>query len=148
MKSFDKYSRHTVLGEVRIPLKQLSFSCQVEMLKDLQPPQKVRLPWPCFQVFLCKSFYKGRKSFTPQKNKKIKIKIKFINQVGKPILSFMSICECESGCVCSCGCVHMCLCVRTSETRCMFWVNTTNSFRNWCYWGHVKHISPFGWNIY
>ncbi|XP_075898785.1 synaptotagmin-2 isoform X2 [Nelusetta ayraudi] len=40
VRDFDNFSRQTVLGEVRIPLEQLNISYPIEMLKDLQPPQK------------------------------------------------------------------------------------------------------------
>ncbi|AWP08900.1 putative synaptotagmin-2-like [Scophthalmus maximus] len=37
---FDKFSRHTVLGEVRVPLGQLNISRPLELHRDLQRPQK------------------------------------------------------------------------------------------------------------
>ncbi|KAM4572557.1 synaptotagmin-5 [Odontesthes bonariensis] len=40
VRDFDKYSRHTVLGEVRIPLGQLNISYPLELQEDLQIPQK------------------------------------------------------------------------------------------------------------
>ncbi|KAM7396202.1 hypothetical protein PAMP_019259 [Pampus punctatissimus] len=40
VRDFDKFSRHTVLGEVRVPLGQLNISYPLELQKDLQTPQK------------------------------------------------------------------------------------------------------------
>lgn len=40
VRDFDKFSRHTVLGEVRIPLGQLNISYPLELQEDLQIPQK------------------------------------------------------------------------------------------------------------
>lgn len=37
---FDKFSRHTVLGEVRVPLGQLNISYPLELQEDLKIPQK------------------------------------------------------------------------------------------------------------
>ncbi|XP_069385103.1 synaptotagmin-2 isoform X2 [Paralichthys olivaceus] len=41
--NFDKFSRHTVLGEVRVPLGQLNVSYPLELHEDLQIPQKDRV---------------------------------------------------------------------------------------------------------
>ncbi|XP_070828618.1 synaptotagmin-2 isoform X2 [Chaetodon trifascialis] len=41
VRDFDKYSRNTVLGEVRVPLGQLNISYPLELQEDLQIPQKV-----------------------------------------------------------------------------------------------------------
>ncbi|XP_040893348.1 synaptotagmin-2 [Toxotes jaculatrix] len=40
VRDFDKFSRHTVLGEVRVPLGQLNISYPLELQEDLQIPQK------------------------------------------------------------------------------------------------------------
>uniref|UniRef100_UPI0037E7833A synaptotagmin-5 n=1 Tax=Semicossyphus pulcher TaxID=241346 RepID=UPI0037E7833A len=40
VRDFDKFSRHTVLGEVRVPLGQLNISYPLELNEDLQIPQK------------------------------------------------------------------------------------------------------------
>ncbi|KAM7413937.1 hypothetical protein PAMA_018976 [Pampus argenteus] len=40
VRDFDKFSRHTVLGEVRVPLGQLNILYPLELQKDLQTPQK------------------------------------------------------------------------------------------------------------
>nr|XP_046251124.1 synaptotagmin-2 isoform X2 [Scatophagus argus] len=40
VKDFDKFSRHTVLGEVRCPLGQFNISYPLELREDLQIPQK------------------------------------------------------------------------------------------------------------
>ncbi|XP_061578298.1 synaptotagmin-2 isoform X2 [Cololabis saira] len=40
VRDFDKFSRHTVLGEVRIPLGNLNISYPLELQEDLQIPQK------------------------------------------------------------------------------------------------------------
>lgn len=40
VRDFDKFSRHTVLGEVRVPLGQLNISYPLELQDDLQIPQK------------------------------------------------------------------------------------------------------------
>lgn len=40
VRDFDKFSRHTVLGEVRIPLGQLNISYPLELQEDLKLPQK------------------------------------------------------------------------------------------------------------
>ncbi|CAG5958448.1 synaptotagmin-1 isoform 1-T2 [Menidia menidia] len=40
VRDFDKFSRHTVLGEVRVPLGQLDISYPLEIQEDLQTPQK------------------------------------------------------------------------------------------------------------
>ncbi|XP_039990164.1 synaptotagmin-2 [Xiphias gladius] len=40
VRDFDKFSRHTVLGEVRVPLGQLNISYRLELQEDLQIPQK------------------------------------------------------------------------------------------------------------
>ncbi|XP_030587734.1 synaptotagmin-2 [Archocentrus centrarchus] len=40
VRDFDKFSRHTVLGEVRVPLGQLNISYPLELQEDLQTPQK------------------------------------------------------------------------------------------------------------
>lgn len=41
VRDFDKFSRNTVLGEVRVPLGQLNISYPLELQEDLQIPQKV-----------------------------------------------------------------------------------------------------------
>lgn len=41
VKDFDKFSRHSVLGEVRAFLGQLNISYPLELQEDLQMPQKV-----------------------------------------------------------------------------------------------------------
>ncbi|XP_029379783.1 synaptotagmin-2 isoform X2 [Echeneis naucrates] len=40
VRDFDKFSRHTALGEVRVPLRQLNMSYPLELQEDLQIPQK------------------------------------------------------------------------------------------------------------
>lgn len=40
VKHFDKFSRHTVLGEVRVPLGRLNISYPLELQEDLKIPQK------------------------------------------------------------------------------------------------------------
>ncbi|XP_037622549.1 synaptotagmin-2 [Sebastes umbrosus] len=40
VRDFDKFSRHTVLGEVRVPLGQLNISYPLELQEDLKIPQK------------------------------------------------------------------------------------------------------------
>ncbi|KAK7891945.1 hypothetical protein WMY93_023908 [Mugilogobius chulae] len=40
VRNFDEFSRHTALGEVRLPLKELNISTPLELLKELQIPQK------------------------------------------------------------------------------------------------------------
>ncbi|XP_008304728.1 synaptotagmin-2 [Stegastes partitus] len=40
VKDFDKFSRHTVLGEVRLPLRQLNIFYPLELQEELQIPQK------------------------------------------------------------------------------------------------------------
>uniref|UniRef100_A0A3Q3LJ87 C2 domain-containing protein n=1 Tax=Labrus bergylta TaxID=56723 RepID=A0A3Q3LJ87_9LABR len=40
VRDFDRFSRHTVLGEVRVPLGQLNISYPLELQEDLQRPQK------------------------------------------------------------------------------------------------------------
>ncbi|KAF7649633.1 hypothetical protein LDENG_00138460 [Lucifuga dentata] len=40
VRDFDKFSRHTVLGEVRVPVGQLNISYPLELQQDLQIPQK------------------------------------------------------------------------------------------------------------
>ncbi|XP_074534376.1 synaptotagmin-5 [Halichoeres trimaculatus] len=40
VRDFDKFSRHTVLGEVKVPLGQLNISYPLELQEDLQIPQK------------------------------------------------------------------------------------------------------------
>lgn len=40
VRDFDKFSRHTVLGEVKVPLGQLNISYPLELHEDLQIPQK------------------------------------------------------------------------------------------------------------
>ncbi|XP_073328700.1 synaptotagmin-2 [Pagrus major] len=40
VRDFDKFSRHTVLGEVRVPLGKLNISYPLELQEDLQIPQK------------------------------------------------------------------------------------------------------------
>ncbi|XP_043980815.1 synaptotagmin-5 isoform X2 [Gambusia affinis] len=40
VRDFDKFSRHTVLGEVRVPLGKLNISFPLELQEDLQIPQK------------------------------------------------------------------------------------------------------------
>ncbi|XP_068169847.1 synaptotagmin-5 [Antennarius striatus] len=40
VRDFDKFSRQTVLGEVRVPLSQLNISYPVELQEDLQIPKK------------------------------------------------------------------------------------------------------------
>ncbi|XP_071313754.1 synaptotagmin-2 isoform X3 [Trachinotus anak] len=40
VRDFDKFSRYTVLGEVRVPLGQLNISYPLELKEDLQIPQK------------------------------------------------------------------------------------------------------------
>ncbi|XP_071398520.1 synaptotagmin-2-like [Centroberyx affinis] len=40
VRDFDKFSRHMVLGEVRLPLGQLKISYPLEVQEDLQTPQK------------------------------------------------------------------------------------------------------------
>ncbi|KAF7225036.1 synaptotagmin-1 isoform X2 [Nothobranchius furzeri] len=40
VRDFDKFSRHTVLGEVRVPLGQLSITHPLELQEDLRAPQK------------------------------------------------------------------------------------------------------------
>lgn len=42
VRDFDKFSRHTVLGEVRVPLGQLNISYPLELQEDLKIPQKVQ----------------------------------------------------------------------------------------------------------
>lgn len=42
VRDFDKFSRHTVLGEVRVPLGKLNISYPLELQEDLQIPQKVQ----------------------------------------------------------------------------------------------------------
>ncbi|XP_076590022.1 synaptotagmin-2 isoform X2 [Chaetodon auriga] len=41
VRDFDKFSRNTVLGEVRVPLGQLNIAYPLELQEDLQIPQKV-----------------------------------------------------------------------------------------------------------
>ncbi|KAM4734020.1 synaptotagmin-2 [Anableps anableps] len=40
VRDFDKFSRHTVLGEIRVPLGKLNISYPLELQEDLQIPQK------------------------------------------------------------------------------------------------------------
>ncbi|KAK5620508.1 hypothetical protein CRENBAI_022928 [Crenichthys baileyi] len=40
VRDFDRFSRNTVLGEVRVPLGQLNITYPLELQKDLQTPQK------------------------------------------------------------------------------------------------------------
>ncbi|KAL6107242.1 uncharacterized protein ACO6RY_10919 [Pungitius sinensis] len=40
VRHFDKFSRHTVLGEVQVPLGQLNISYPLELQEDLKTPQK------------------------------------------------------------------------------------------------------------
>lgn len=40
VRDFDKFSRHTVLGEVKVPLGQLNISYPLELQESLQIPQK------------------------------------------------------------------------------------------------------------
>ncbi|KAM7002527.1 synaptotagmin-2 isoform 2-T2 [Tautogolabrus adspersus] len=40
VRDFDRFSRHTVLGEVRVPLGDLNISYPLELQEDLQIPQK------------------------------------------------------------------------------------------------------------
>ncbi|KAM9352092.1 synaptotagmin-2 [Symphorus nematophorus] len=40
VRDFDKFSRHTVLGEVRVPLGQFNICLPLELQEDLQIPQK------------------------------------------------------------------------------------------------------------
>ncbi|XP_034061788.1 synaptotagmin-2 isoform X2 [Gymnodraco acuticeps] len=40
VRDFDKFSRHSVLGEVRVPLGQLNISYPLELQEDLMIPQK------------------------------------------------------------------------------------------------------------
>ncbi|KAI3371648.1 hypothetical protein L3Q82_024211 [Scortum barcoo] len=40
VRDFDKFSRHTVLGQVRVPLGQLNISYPLELHEDLQMPEK------------------------------------------------------------------------------------------------------------
>ncbi|XP_022061284.2 synaptotagmin-1-like isoform X2 [Acanthochromis polyacanthus] len=40
VKDFDKFSRHTVLGEVRLPIGQLNIFYPLELQEELQVPQK------------------------------------------------------------------------------------------------------------
>ncbi|XP_044212919.1 synaptotagmin-2 [Thunnus albacares] len=40
VRDFDKFSRHTVLGEVRVPIGHLNISYPLELQEDLQTPQK------------------------------------------------------------------------------------------------------------
>ncbi|KAM4618500.1 synaptotagmin-2 [Polymixia lowei] len=40
VRDFDKFSRHVVLGEVRVSLEQLKISYPLELQEDLQTPQK------------------------------------------------------------------------------------------------------------
>ncbi|XP_056138264.1 synaptotagmin-2 isoform X2 [Lampris incognitus] len=40
VRDFDKFSRHMVLGEVRVPLRQLKLTYPLELQEDLQTPQK------------------------------------------------------------------------------------------------------------
>ncbi|XP_013867674.1 synaptotagmin-2 [Austrofundulus limnaeus] len=40
VRDFDKFSRHTVLGEVRVPLDRINITYPVELQEDLQTPQK------------------------------------------------------------------------------------------------------------
>ncbi|XP_031731566.1 synaptotagmin-5 isoform X2 [Anarrhichthys ocellatus] len=40
VRHFDKFSRHTVLGEVRVPLGQLNISYPLELQEDLKTPKK------------------------------------------------------------------------------------------------------------
>ncbi|XP_034390030.1 synaptotagmin-5 [Cyclopterus lumpus] len=40
VRHFDKFSRHTALGEVRVPLGQLNISYPLELQEDLKTPQK------------------------------------------------------------------------------------------------------------
>lgn len=49
VRDFDKFSRHTVLGEVRVPLRQLNIFYPLELQDDLQIPQKVRTVTSCTQ---------------------------------------------------------------------------------------------------
>lgn len=42
VRDFDKFSRHTVLGEVRVPVGQLNISYPLELQENLQTPQKVQ----------------------------------------------------------------------------------------------------------
>ena len=45
---FDKFSRHTLLGGVRVPLGKLNVSYPLELHEDLQLPQKVHhVLWHC-----------------------------------------------------------------------------------------------------
>ncbi|XP_037539062.1 uncharacterized protein syt19 [Nematolebias whitei] len=41
VRDFDKFSRHAVLGEVRVPLGRLNITYPLELQEDLQTPQKV-----------------------------------------------------------------------------------------------------------
>lgn len=41
VKDFDKFSRHRILGEVRVHLCDMEISYPLEVIKDLQAPQKV-----------------------------------------------------------------------------------------------------------
>ena len=41
VKDFDGFSRHMVLGEVRVPLRQLDMSYPLELQEPLRTPQKV-----------------------------------------------------------------------------------------------------------
>lgn len=41
VRDFDKFSRSTVLGDVRVPLGQLNISYPLELQEDLKIPQKV-----------------------------------------------------------------------------------------------------------
>lgn len=41
VRDFDKFSRNTVLGDVRVPLGQLNISYPLELQEDLKIPQKV-----------------------------------------------------------------------------------------------------------
>uniref|UniRef100_A0A096MA65 C2 domain-containing protein n=1 Tax=Poecilia formosa TaxID=48698 RepID=A0A096MA65_POEFO len=40
VRNFDKFSRHTVLGEIRVPLGKMNISFPLELQEDLQIPQK------------------------------------------------------------------------------------------------------------
>lgn len=42
VRDFDKFSRNTVLGEVRVPLGRLNISYPLELQEDLQIPHKVQ----------------------------------------------------------------------------------------------------------
>ena len=48
VKDFDGFSRHMVLGEVRVPLRHLDMSYPLELREPLQTPQKVTHTSLCF----------------------------------------------------------------------------------------------------